>query len=314
MGNRTSVARKFAIVGLGEVLWDLLPSGKQLGGAPTNFAYISTILGDRGIVASRLGEDLFGTEAEERLKKLGVEISYLQEDESHPTGTVDVQLNRGGQPRFTIRKNVAWDFLSFTETWEKLAKNVDAVCFGTLAQRSARSQTTLARFLQITRGIRIFDVNLRQNFYCAEILRRSIGLATIVKMNHDELPLVLKLLKMRPRRGEVSAGQLLEFGPKLVCITRGSRGSLLLTETARDEHPGFKVRVRDTIGAGDAFTAGLVREYLREASLKKMNDTANRIASWVASRAGGTPELKSGNYRGHKNEFEAHLADRLLRR
>jgi len=285
------VRQKFTTIGLGEVLWDLLPSGKQLGGAPTNFAYISTLLGDRGVVASRVGDDELGRKAAARLKKLGVKTSYLQGDPEYPTGTVGVLLQRGGQPQFTIHESVAWDFLSWTENWKKLAGEADAVCFGTLAQRSAQSRGTIAKFLRATSGIRVFDVNLRQDFYTAEILRRSISMVTIVKMNHDELPVVLKLLKLMPRRGEFSVKRLLEFGPKLVCITRGNRGSLLLTETASDEHPGFSVRVRDTIGAGDAFTAGLVHEYLRGAMLDKMNDTANRIASWVASRAGGTPAV-----------------------
>jgi fructokinase len=285
------VKKKFTIVGLGEVLWDLLPSGKQLGGAPTNFAYITTILGDRGIVASRLGDDELGHKAAARLKKLGVKTSYLQIDARYPTGTVGVQLDPGGQPRFTIHKNVAWDFLEWTESWKNLAREADAVCFGTLAQRSGQSRRTIAKFLRGTRGIRVFDVNLRQDFYSAETLRGSISMATIIKMNHDELPVVLKLLT---RKKELSAARLLEFGPKLICVTRGSRGSLLVTETGTDEHPGFSVRVRDAIGAGDAFTAGLVHEYLRGASLEKMNDTANRIASWVASRVGGTPAVTGG--------------------
>jgi fructokinase len=291
------MARRFTIVGLGEVLWDLLPAGKQLGGAPTNFAYISTLLGDRGIVASRVGDDELGRKAVERLRNLGMKTSDLQRDATYPTGTVGVQLGAGGQPRFTIYENVAWDFLSWTERWQMLADDADAVCFGTLAQRSAESRGTIAKFLGATRGIRVFDVNLRQDFYTAEILRSSISMATIVKMNHDELPVVLRVLKLTPGKNEVSAKQLLRFGPKLVCITRGSRGSLLLTKTASDEHLGFTVRVRDTIGAGDAFTAGLVHEYLRSSSLEKMNDTANRIASWVASRVGGTPVVAGGSLR-----------------
>ena len=302
------MAKKFTIVGLGEVLWDLLPSGRQLGGAPTNFAYISTILGDRGIVVSRVGDDDLGRKAATRLEKLGVEASYLQVDEGHPTGTVDVEVDRRGQPRFTIQKNVAWDFLECTGALRKLAKDADAVCFGALAQRSARSRATIAEFVCGTRGICVFDVNLRQDYYSAEILRQSIGTATIIKMNHDELPVILKLLSSGPRKKEPSAARLLELGPKLVCITRGSRGSLLLTKSASDEHPGFPVRVRDTIGAGDAFTAGLVHEYLRGASLKKMNDTANRIAGWVASRVGGMPAVSGRLWGNWDSYFPPYLA------
>ena len=291
------MARRFTIVGLGEVLWDMLPAGKQLGGAPTNFAYISTILGNRGVVASRVGDDELGRKAAKRLTRLGVNTSYLQQDAEHPTGTVGVQLDPSGQPRFTIHENVAWDFLNWTQSWTKLANDAHAVCFGTLAQRSPQSHGTIEKFLRATRGIRVFDVNLRQHFYSAEILQTAISLATIIKMNHDELPVIVKLLRFTRRKSETSAKRLLDFGPKLVCITRGSRGSLLLTKTAIHEHPGFSVRVRDTIGAGDAFTAGLVHEYQRGSSLEKMNDIANRIASWVASRAGGTPIVKGGELR-----------------
>jgi fructokinase len=283
--------RKFTVVGLGEVLWDLLPDGKELGGAPTNFAYISTMLGDRGVVASRVGGDGLGREALERLKTLAVETPYVQLDDSHRTGTVKVQVDRHGQPRFVIREDVAWDFLQWSEAWKKLALQADAVCFGTLAQRSPRSRRTICRFLQNTKAVRVFDVNLRQNFYSAGVLRDSVAIATIVKMNQDELPIVLKSLNLRPGEDQAAAKQLLNLGPNLVCVTRGHRGSFLITRRAAVQHEGFPVRVKDTIGAGDAFTAVLVHEYLRGSSLEKMNDAANRVGSWVATQAGGTPVI-----------------------
>jgi len=279
------MAKSFTIVGLGELLWDFLPTGKQLGGAPTNFAYTSYLLGDHAVVASRMGNDDLGTEAADRLKVL--DLSYLQRDASHPTGTVEVEVRRGGQPRFTIHEHVAWDFLQWSTKWKKLAATADAVCFGTLAQRSPQSRTTIVQFLKHTEAVRIFDVNLRQRFYSAENVRASIAPATIVKMNEFELPVILKLLGLP--QSKTPAKRLLEFGPKLVCITRGSRGSLLVTRNRTVEHPGFKVRVIDTVGAGDAFTAGLAHEYLRDASLERMSDTANRLGSWAATQSGGTP-------------------------
>lgn len=291
------MAKKFTVVGLGELLWDLLPAGKLLGGAPTNFAYISTLLGDCGIVASRVGNDDLGCEALERLNTIGMDTSYLQRDASHPTGTVGVRLDCRGQPRFVIHEDVAWDFLCWTEKWKQLARQADAVCFGTLAQRSRCGCKTITQFLRNTRAIRVFDVNLRQGFLSEEVLRESIAMATIVKMNQDELPVILKLLKLKPRDDKLDAKRLLDFGPKLVCITRGDRGSFLLTRRAAAEHPGFLIRVRDTIGAGDAFTAALVHAYLRGASLEKMNDAANRMGSWVASQAGGTPMVSKQELR-----------------
>lgn len=291
------MAKKFTVVGLGELLWDLLPAGKLLGGAPTNFAYISTLLGDWGIVASRVGNDDLGCEAVERLNTIRMDTSYLQRDASHPTGRVGVHLDRGGQPRFVIHEDVAWDFLCWTEKWKQLARQADAVCFGTLAQRSLCSRKTITQFLRNTRAIRVFDVNLRQGFFSEEVLRESIAMATVVKMNQDELPVILKLLKLEPRDDKLDAKRLLDFGPKLICITRGDRGSFLLTRRAAAEHPGFLIRVRDTIGAGDAFTATLVHAYLRGASLEKMNDAANRMGSWVASQTGGTPMVSKQELR-----------------
>lgn len=298
------MTKKFTVVGLGEVLWDLLPAGKQLGGAPTNFAYISTLLGDRGIVATRVGNDHLGREAVERLSTLGVETSCLRRDPRHPTGTVAVQIDRRGQPRFVIRENVAWDFLRWTATWKQLAYGADAVCFGTLAQRSPSSRKTIAQFLQHTRAIRVFDVNLRQSFFSPQVLRRSIAMAAIVKMNDDELPVILKLLDLKPGNRTLAARQLLDFGPKLLCITRGDQGSVLITLRGSAEHAGFRVRVKDTIGAGDAFTAALVHSYLRSASLAKMNDLANRVGSWVATQAGGTPIIERRELRPQLKQLD----------
>ncbi|HXZ42446.1 MAG TPA: carbohydrate kinase [Terriglobales bacterium] len=292
------MGKRFTVVGLGEILWDLFPGGKQLGGAPTNFAYISTLLGDLGVVASRVGRDDLGSEALERLKILGVESSYVQLDASHRTGTVRVHLDRRGQPRFMIHEDVAWDFLSWNSRWKRLAREADAVCFGTLAQRSPRSRRTIRQFLRNTRGIRVFDVNLRQSFYSAEILRESVCISTIVKMNHEELPVILKLLGLAPGEDKLAAKRLLRLGPKLVCVTRGDEGSVLVNRRGAAENRGFRVRVVDTVGSGDAFTAALAHQYLRGSSLEKMNDAANRMGSWVATQAGGTPMVaKEGLHR-----------------
>src|SRR5258708_7944208 len=164
--------RKHTVVGLGELLWDLLPSGKQLGGAPANFAYITNLLGDHGIPASRIGCDSMGDEALQKLTQLGLSASFVQRDSVHHTGTVNVKINNTGQPLFEILQPVAWDFLEWSQEWKQLAREADAVCFGSLAQRSAISQSTIASFLNATRreAMRIFDVNLRQNFYSRQVL------------------------------------------------------------------------------------------------------------------------------------------------
>ena len=282
------------IVGLGELLWDLFPAGAQVGGAPANFAYITSLLGDKGIPASRLGQDSLGTDAIRRLEELGLSSEFIQKDANHSTGTVKVEVDGTGQPRFEVAESVAWDFLEWTSQWQELAQQADAVCFGSLAQRSERSRATIRRFLLAMRksAVRVFDVNLRQNFHSMEVLAESMKLATIVKLNHEELPKVMSVFDLETRGEEASARQLLSHEVKLVCVTRGSSGSLLVSADERSEHPGFKVKVADTVGAGDAFTAALVHGYLRGTSLPQINETANRVGAWVASQSGATPPLK----------------------
>ncbi|MFZ0815552.1 MAG: carbohydrate kinase [Candidatus Sulfotelmatobacter sp.] len=284
------------VVGLGELLWDLLPSGKQLGGAPANFAYITSLLGDRGIPASRLGEDPLGEEAIHRLNELALSTELIQKDGDHPTGTVKVEVDGSGQPRFEISEAVAWDFLEWTPRWKKLAEQVDAVCFGSLAQRSERSRSTIRSFLAASHSaVRVFDVNFRQHFYTTEVFAESLKLATVVKLNHEELPRIMRVLGLEHRSDEDSVRSLLsKYGLKLVCVTRGDNGSLLASADEFEEHPGFKVKVADTVGAGDAFTAAMVHGYLRGRSLREINETANRMGAWVASQSGATPALKPG--------------------
>jgi fructokinase len=288
---------KHIIVGLGELLWDLLPSGKQLGGAPANFAYITNLLGDAGIPASRIGRDSLGDEALQRLAQLGLNAASVQRDPIHPTGTVKIEIDNSGQPRFDISQPVAWDFLEWTPAWQQLAGEADAVCFGSLAQRSSQSRSAIRAFLHATRpqALRIFDVNLRQSFYTAQLLAESMKLATIVKLNHEELPKIMRLFELEHRTEEDSARLLLtSHGLKLLCVTRGSGGSLLVSLTECREHPGFRVKVADTVGAGDAFTAALVHGYLRGTSLPQINETANRVGAWVASQSGATPPTPAG--------------------
>jgi fructokinase len=287
----TANAQQPVVVGLGEVLWDLFPAGKQLGGAPANFAYISSLLGNAGVVASRIGKDALGDELFGRLAGAGLNTSFLQEDLDHATGTVKVEVHVG-QPQFEITQSAAWDFLEWSDPWCELATRTDAVCFGSLAQRSLQSRATIRRFVGATRrtALRVFDVNLRQLYYSAEVVGESIKSAQIVKLNEEELSCVLGLLGLPRGDGRSSARVLLrQFDLQLVCVTRGARGSLLVDSGGIDEHPGFSVRVADTVGAGDAFTAGLVHSYLRGASLSVMNEVANRMGAWISTQAGGMP-------------------------
>ena len=292
------------VVGLGELLWDLFPSGKQLGGAPANFAYITALLGDSGIVASRVGDDRLGQEALWHLKSCGLDISRIQRDRAHPTGTVRVEVDSKGQPEYQITENVAWDFMEFSEDWISLARSAHAVCFGTLAQRNSVSRATIRAFLSAlpSFAIGIFDVNLRQSFFNPQILRDSVRHAKVLKLNHEEFPRFLDLLDCPLKNSaraanapsdysDISAARWLcrESGLRLVCITRGANGSILVTTESHNEHPGFSVKIADTVGAGDAFTATLVHHALRGSSLATMNAAANRMGAWVASQEGAMP-------------------------
>lgn len=278
------------VVGLGELLWDLLPSGPQLGGAPANFAYCSHLLGNRGIVVSRLGDDLPGKDAREQLRERGITDEFIQTDSAHATGTASVSMDVAGQPRFEIKPAAAWDFLVWNSRLERLAHSCNAICFGTLAQRSEQSRRTILQFLDSmpSQTLRVLDVNLRQSFYSAEVLRGSLRRANAVKLNDQELPTVAALLEVP--EAEFCKTLLEEFNLRFIYVTRGEQGSVLFGREGMHEHPGFQVSVKDTVGAGDAFTAGLVYEFLRGASLIRMNDTANRMGAWMASSAGAMPE------------------------
>ena len=282
------------IVGIGELLWDMLPDGRQLGGAPANFAYISSVLGNRAAVVSRLGADRLGEEARERCSGLGLDVSHIQTDSAHPTGTVNVSVDDLGQPCFQIVEGVAWDFLEWNDDLQKLAAKADVVCFGSLAQRRDVSRATIQRFVRATREscLRIFDVNLRQTFYTPVILKTGFAMATVAKLNHDELPVVMQAVGLPTTNEDAADCEMLldHFGLQMVALTRGAHGSLLVSQKARSEHPGFRIQVVDTIGAGDAFTAGMAHQLKRGASLDMVNELANRVASWVASNAGATPE------------------------
>jgi len=285
--------RRYKVVGLGEILWDLFPAGRKLGGAPANFAYITTLLGDEGIPASRLCADDLGHEARAQIVRLGVSDAHLQTDPHNPTGTVKVAVDGNGQPHFEITEHVAWDFLEWTPSWQGLAKAADAVCFGSLAQRAPDSRNTILEFLKATRPdvLRVFDVNLRQQFFSREILASSLQLASVVKLNHEELPRICEIFGISTDDECSSARQLAElYNIQMVCVTRGARGSLIVKRNGEvSEHRGFQVRIGDTVGAGDAFTAAMVHEYLRGASVDRINEAANRMGAWVASQVGATP-------------------------
>jgi len=281
------------VVGLGEALWDMLPTGKHLGGAPLNFAYIASLLGEHAIIASRIGNDSLGAEIQSELARRNLDTSGIQTDLKLPTGTVEVRF-RAGQPEYEIRQPVAWDALEWTPNWREIAANCDAVCCGSLAQRTPKSHEAIQNFLENTRPecLRVFDINLRRPFYERGIIDSSLHLATILKLNDVELPEIAAILGLKSASNGALMRELLDkYGLKVVLVTCGERGAMAAQAEKVVSHPGFKVRVRDTIGAGDAFTAAAIHCILRGLELEKTLAFANKWASWVASEAGAMPQM-----------------------
>ena len=301
------------ILGVGELLWDLLPEGARLGGAPANFSVMAGRLGNHAMILSRVGDDALGEKALDVLRPLSVDTSALQMDARVETGRVTVEF-KDGQPSYVIHQPAAWDCIAATEEWLLLAERADAICFGSLAQRSDEARKVIEQLVEAsgTGSVRVFDVNLREPFYSAEVLRSSIGLATVVKMNDAEVPLVLGLLGLAglgahleggsgraslwdKYRLRVGAEKLLAEYPRLdlVAITCGGSGSLLVRRDEWNDHAGIPVVVADTIGAGDAFTAAMTHYLLKGASLARLNEAGNRWGGYVASQNGAMPEISN---------------------
>ncbi len=308
----STVYRQKIVVGLGELLWDCVGRQRRLGGAPANFAVMAARLGDHGVLATRIGVDDEGKDALDVLAGLPLDLNSLQTDAEHPTGQARVVFDRNKDAYYEFPSPAAWDFLDFSPHWRDLAEAADAVCFGTLAQRHPRARKTIHAFLAATRQdcLRVFDVNLRQTAIDPGILRDSLAAAALVKLNEHEAARILSLLRptqrstaaihpgqVHPTTGQSSLTQtaqrlLREFPAlKMVCITLGGEGSLLVNREASHRHPGIRETVVDTVGAGDAFTGALVHYYLDGAPLPILNEAGNRWGAWVASQRGAVPPL-----------------------
>jgi fructokinase len=285
--------RPLVFVGIGEVLWDLLPGGRQFGGAPANFAYHAKALGIHAQVVSCVGRDELGDEILAHLDRLGLGHDHIAVDPEHPTGTVSVRLDAAGKPDYVIHEQVAWDYLSLLPQSLGLAARADAVCFGSLAQRFVVSRLAIRDFLAATgpECLRIFDINLRQHYYNVDTIAVGLEAADVLKLNDEELPVLARLLSIHGPIEEMLATLCRRYRLKLIALTEGDRGSLLFSPGARSRHAGHRAEVVDTVGAGDAFTAVLAFGLLSGASLDTINEQANRVASFVCSRAGGTPEM-----------------------
>jgi fructokinase len=280
-------------IGIGEILWDLLPSGKLLGGAPGNVAAMATQLGLHGMVVSAVGDDPYGREILEQMDRNGVDRSGIRTLKDLTTGVVDVTLDSAGVPSFSIRQPAAWDAIVFDNELERVAQSADAVVFGTLAQRDPRSRTGITEFLRAVRPgcLKVCDVNFRPPFVSEAIIIDSLNLADVVKLNDAELPTVAKMLGLEGDVSTLLRDLRARFDLDLVVYTMGDKGSRMISSRYEGSHPGFKAQVVDTVGAGDSFIAVVTVGLLLGLDLDRIQDLANRVAAFVCSKAGGTPPL-----------------------
>ena len=281
------------VIGIGELLWDLLPAGPRMGGAPANFACHAHAFGAEAHVVSCVGSDEPGARLLRNLQELGLPVTGIAIDPLHPTGAVRVQLMDDGQPVFTIEPDSAWDHLVADPFVLQLFARADAVCFGTLAQRSPVSAETIRSLVALTgpSALRIFDVNLRQDFYSAATVEASLELANVLKLNDVELPLIAGMLGIGGSDRECIAALVSRFGLRLVAFTRGAAGSLLYDGGEWCEHHGLTVDVQDTIGAGDSFTATVTMGLLNRWPLARISKVATEVAAHGCSCSGTMPKL-----------------------
>lgn len=282
------------IVGLGEALWDVLPEGKKLGGAPANFAYHVKQFGFNSMAVSAVGNDKLGEETLAALNEKG--LDYIMAQVPYPTGTVQVTLDEDGIPTYDIRENVAWDNIPFTPEIEDLARNCRAVCFGSLAQRNVVSRETIYKFLDtMSTGdgrLRIFDINLRQNFYTKEIIAESLYRCNILKINDEELVAIGRMfgypgLDMRDKCWLLLGKCNLD----MLVLTCGTNGSYVFTPGNVSFQETPLVEVADTVGAGDSFTGAFCSAILKGMSVADAHKLAVKVSAYVCTQSGAMPEL-----------------------
>lgn len=285
---------KDIVVGMGEALWDVLPEGKKIGGAPANFAYHVSQFGLPSCVVSAVGNDALGMEIIENFTSKG--LNQLIAEVPYPTGTVQVEIDQAGVPQYEIKENVAWDNIPYTAHLESLAERTKAVCFGSLAQRNVVSRNTINRFLDAMPDsdgkLIVFDVNLRQGFYNKEILCNSMKRCNILKINDEELVTVSRMFGYPGIDLQDKCWILLgKYNLKMLILTCGINGSYVFTPGNVSFQPTPKVEIADTVGAGDSFTAAFIASILKGKSVPEAHSLAVRTSAYVCTKKGAMPIL-----------------------
>ena len=282
---------KNTVVGLGEILWDIFPERKVLGGAPANFAYHVSQFGFNGYAVSAIGNDLLGKEILKILEEK--ELNYLIEQTDFPTGIVKVQLDGRGIPTYEITENVAWDNIPFTTRLENLAKNTTTVCFGSLAQRNEVSRATIHKFLDLmpADSLKVFDINLRLKYFSKDIITTSLNKASALKINDEEIVKIAEIFELKGTDEELCQQLLDKYKLKFLILTKGTRGSYVLTPYEKSFLATPKVTIADTVGAGDSFTAAFVASYLNGRSIAQSHQLAVEVSAYVCQQHGAMPRL-----------------------
>lgn len=282
------------IAGIGEVLWDVFPDGKQLGGAPTNVACHSKALGAASsCIISSIGNDDLGTSALQILRSRGIDVLAITVSDEFPTGVVNVVVDAQGKPEYEIKEGAAWDNIPSYTSQGISIDNLNAVCFGSLAQRNDVSRKTITKILEDLPEscLKVFDINLRQNFYNDKYVKRSLELATVFKVSDEELPYVAEIYGLTGSVQEILEQLLTTCELELIAYTRGPEGALMITSNETSDFEGVPTTVADTVGAGDSFTATMIMGYLLKKSLDEINERACRVAAFVCSQSGATPDI-----------------------
>ncbi len=288
---------KMNILSFGEVLWDIMPAGTVLGGAPFNFAYRANSLGHRAMMVSRLGRDELGERAWQRMQELNMDTRYVQWDTAHPTGTVNVTLGADNQPDYFIVPDVAYDAIEMTEELAQAAGKADCVCYGTLAQRSPRSRETLAQILrQAEQALKVLDINLRKNCFTRESIMASLERADVLKLNEDEARYLMDLFALETRSLPEFCERVIQDWLLQCCVvTLGERGALAMAADGKPVYvPGFQVNLVDPLGSGDAFTAGFIDQFFQGKRLEDCCRYGNALGAMVAATPGGTVPIQPG--------------------
>ena len=282
------------IVGMGEALWDVLPEGKKIGGAPANFAYHVSQFGFDSRVVSAVGNDALGDEILEVFKEK--QLKHQLQVVNYPTGTVQVTLDSAGIPLYEIKEGVAWDNIPFTDDLKRLALSTRAFCFGSLAQRNEVSRTSINRFLDTMPDgdgqLKIFDINLRQGFYTKEIIRESCQRCNVLKINDEELVAISRMFGYPGIDLQDKCWILLaKYNLKMLILTCGTNGSYVFTPGVVSFQETPRVPVADTVGAGDSFTAAFCASLLKGKSVPKAHKLAVEVSAYVCTQSGAMPEL-----------------------